>query len=86
MVNTSPPRGFSSIQTYGSVNVNQPLTKRRFFHPFSSSQMKIMAFKQFLQYFATGSDTSSCQDYKEYDECLSDKTQIIDVFTQNCKL
>ena len=83
--NTSPQRGFSSIQTYGSVNVNQPLTKRRFFPPFSSTWTKILVFKQFLQYFATGSDTSSCQDYKEYDECLSEETQIIDFFT-HCKL
>ena len=84
--NTSPQRGFSSIQTYGSVDINQPLAKRRFFPPFSSTQMKILAFKQFLQYFATGSDTSSCQDYEEYDECLLEETQIINFFKQNCKL
>ena len=42
------------------------------------------AFKQFLQYFATGSDTTSCQDYEKYEfvECLSEETQIIDLFTQ----
>ena len=43
MVNMSLPRGFSSIQTYGSVNINQPLTKRRFFPPFSSTRMKILS-------------------------------------------
>ena len=31
---TRAPRGFSSIQTYGSVEVNQPLAKRRIFSPF----------------------------------------------------
>ena len=43
--------------------------------------------KLFLQYFATGSDTASCQDYEEYEfvECLSEETQIIDLFTR-CKL
>ena len=36
----------------------------------------------FLQYFATGSHTASCQDYEEYElaECLSEETQIIDLF------
>ena len=40
-------------------------------------------FKPFLQYFATGCDSCSCQDYEEYEyvECLSEKTQIIDLFT-----
>ena len=47
--------------------------------------------KSFLQYFATGSGTTSCQDYEEYEfvECLSEETQIIDLlltlFT-NCNL
>ena len=27
------------------------------------------AFKPFLQYFATGSDTASCQDYEDYEIC-----------------
>ena len=38
------------------------------------------AFKQFLQNFATGSGTASCQDYVEYEfvECLTEKTRIID--------
>ena len=42
-------------------------------------------FKPFLQYFATGSDTASCQDYEEYQlvECLSKETQIIDLFTHH---
>ena len=40
-------------------------------------------FKPFLQCFATGCDTGSCQDYEEYEyvECLSEETQIIDLFT-----
>ena len=42
--------------------------------------------KSFLQYFAAGSGTASYQDYEEYEfvECLSEETQIIDLFT-NCK-
>ena len=45
------------------------------------------AFQLFLQYFAAGSDTASCQDYEEYEfvECLSEETQIIDTLT-HCKL
>ena len=45
------------------------------------------AFKPFLQYFAAGSDTTSCQDYEKYEfvECLSEETQSIDIFT-HCKL
>ena len=44
------------------------------------------AFKPFLQYFATGSDTASCQDYEEYEvvKFLSEETQIIGIFT-HCK-
>ena len=40
-----------------------------------------------LQYFATGTGTASYQDYEEYEfvECLSEETQIIDLFT-NCNL
>ena len=39
--------------------------------------------KSSLQYFATGSGTASCQDYEEYEfvDCLSEETQIIDLFT-----
>ena len=39
------------------------------------------AFQPFLQYFAAGSDTASCQEYeeKEFVECFSEKTQIIDI-------
>ena len=45
------------------------------------------AFKPFVQYFATGSDTAPCQDYEEYEivECLSEEIQIIDLF-KHCKL
>ena len=41
------------------------------------------AFEPFLQYFATGSDTASCQDYKECEvvEFLSEEIQIINLFT-----
>ena len=42
---------------------------------------------RFLQYFATRSDTALCQNYEEYEfvECLSEETQMIDLFT-HCKL
>ena len=45
------------------------------------------AFKPFLQHFATGSDTTSCQDYEKYEfvECLLEETQTIVLFT-HCKL
>ena len=45
------------------------------------------AFQPFLQYFAAGSDIASCQDYeeKEFVECFSKETQIIDIIT-HCKL
>ena len=45
------------------------------------------AFQPFLQHFAAASDTPSCQDYeeKEFFECFSEETQIIDIFT-HCKL
>ena len=41
------------------------------------------AFQPFLQHFAAGSDTASCQDYeeKEFVECFWEETQIIAVFT-----
>ena len=41
------------------------------------------AFKPFLQHFAAGSGTASCQDYEEYEfvECLSEETQIIALHT-----
>ena len=44
------------------------------------------AFKPFLHYFATGSDTASYQDYEEYQfvEFLSEENQIINLFT-HCK-
>ena len=43
--------------------------------------------KTILQYFATGSDTASYQDYEEYEfvECMSGETQIIDSF-KHCNL
>ena len=38
-------------------------------------------FKLVLEYFATGSETASCQDYEEYEfvQCLSEDAQIIDL-------
>ena len=47
----------------------------------------MLAFQPFLQHFAPASDTASCQDYeeKEFVECFSEETQIIDIFT-HCKL
>ena len=44
-------------------------------------------FKPVLQYFATGSDTASCEDFEEYEfpDRLSEETQIVDSFT-HCKL
>ena len=44
-------------------------------------------FQPVSQYFATGSDTALCQDYKEYKivEFFSEETQSIDIFT-HCKL
>ena len=47
----------------------------------------MLAFQPFLQHFAPASDTASCQDYeeKEFVECFSKETQIIDIFT-HCKL
>ena len=46
------------------------------------------AFELFLQYFARGSDTASSQDYEEYQfvNCLSEETQIIDLFTHCIKV
>ena len=43
------------------------------------------AFKSFLQNFATGSDTASYQDYKEYEfvECLSEKTHYLNTVSYN---
>ena len=48
---------------------------------------KCRCLKPFLQYFAKGSDTASCQDYEEYEfvECMSEETQIVDLF-KHCKL
>ena len=59
------------------------LAQSRLFPRFSSTRKN----KSFLQYFATGSGTASCQNYEEYEfvECLSEETQIIDLFI-NCKL
>ena len=58
------------------------LAQSRLFPRFSSTRKN----KSFLQYFATGSGTASYQNYEEYEfvECLSQETQIIDLFT-NCK-
>ena len=57
--------------------------RKESFPVFLSTERKMLAFKPFLQYFATGSDTTSCQDYKEYEfvECLSEETQIVDLIS-----
>ena len=79
-INTRPQGVFSLVQTCRLVEVNQPLpwfhplVKRRFFSRFSSTWRKMSVFKPCLQYyFATGSDTASCQDFEEYEfmECVS---------------
>ena len=90
LTNTRPQRVFSSVQTCGLlVDVNQPLPwfSRVVQERNSSTRRNMSAFKLFLQYFATGSDIASCQDYEEYEfvECLSKETQIIALFTR-CKL
>ena len=48
------------------------LAKRRLFPPFLSTRRNMLAFKPFLQYLATRSDTASSQNYEEYKfvECL----------------
>ena len=87
--NTRPQRVFYLVQTCGLVDVNQPLPwfsrvgQEEILSCFSSTQRNRSAFNPFLQYFATVSDTTSCQDYEEYEfvECLSEETQIIDLFT-----
>ena len=88
--NTRPQRYFSSgsNQPFGGRQsavtvVFHSLATSRLFPRFSSTRKN----KSFLQYFATGSGTASCQDYEEYEfvECLSEETQIIDLFT-DCKL
>jgi len=73
-----PAVWWMSINCYHGFHM---LAKRRFFPPFSSTQRNMLAFKLFLQYFSTRSDTPSCQDYKEYAfvECLLEETQIIDL-------
>ena len=89
--NTRRQRFFPSVQTCGLVDVNQPWFSRvgqeKFLSPFLEHSGNMPAFKPFLQYFGTGSDTASCQYYEEYEfvECLSEETQIIDLF-KHCKL
>ena len=76
---------WTPINRYHSFS--RALTYRRFFLRFSSTKKNMSAFQPFMQYFAIGSDTASCQDYEEYEfvECFLEKTQIIDIFT-HCKL
>ena len=67
---------WTSINRYHGFYV---LTWRRLFPGFSSTRRrKMWAFKLFLHYFATGSDTASCQDYEGYEfvDYLSGETQI----------
>ena len=75
-----PAVWWMSINRYHGFYV---FTWRRFFPSFSSTQRrKMSAFKLLQHYFATGSDTASCPDYKEYEfvDYLSKETQI-DLFT-----
>ena len=80
--NTRPPPRFGGRQSTVTM-VFHALAQSRLFPRFSSTRKN----KSFLQYFATGSGTASCQDYEEYEfvECLLEETQIIDLFT-DCKL
>ena len=84
---TRPLKGFflrfKPAVWWTSINRYHAFAERRFFPRFSSTWRNMSAFKPFLQYFATGPDSDSCQDYEEYEfvECLSEKTQIIDLFT-----
>ena len=87
--NKRPQRFFSSGSNlrFGGrqstvTMVFHALAQSRLSPRFSSTRKN----KSFLQYFATGSGTASYQDYEEYEfiECLSEETQIIDLFT-NCK-
>ena len=57
--------------------------RKESFPVFLSTERKILVFKLFLQYFATGSDTTSCQDYKEYEfvVCLSQEIQIVNLIS-----
>ena len=84
--NTRPQRFFSSDSNLRFlVDVNQPLPcfftrwSRADSFPVSRALGRTCPLKPFLQYFATGSCTASCQDYEEYEfvECLSEETQII---------
>ena len=90
--NTHPQRVFSSNLGFGGrqSNVTMVFTHwpREDFFPVSRALGgKFRCLKPFLQYFATGSDTASCQDYEEYEfvECMPEETQIIDLF-KHCKL
>ena len=73
---------FGGLQSTVTI-IFHVLAQSRFFPRFSSTRKN----NSFLQYFATGSGTALCQDYEECEfvECLSEETQIIDLFT-NCKL
>ena len=79
-----PAVWWTSINLYHGFHA---FSNRTFFPRFSSTRRNMPAFKPFLQYFATCSDTASCQDYEEYEivECLSEEIQIIDLF-KHCKL
>ena len=79
--NTRPQRYFSSgsnLRFGGRQStvsmVFHALAQSRLSPRFSSTRKN----KSFLQYFATGSGTASCQDYEEYEfvECLSEKHKL----------
>ena len=92
--NTLPQRVFSSVQTCGLVDASQPLTmvftRRPREDSFPVSRVlggKCRRLSCFCKFNCYRSDTTSCQDYEEYEfvECLSEETQIIDLF-KHCKL
>ena len=84
-----PQRVFSSVQTCVLLEVNQPLPwfftrlPREILSLFLEHSEEYVGVSAVSLYFAAGSDTSSCQDYeeKEFVECFSEETQIIDIFT-----
>ena len=83
---------FLQVQTCVLVDVNQPLPwffrrwSRADSFPVSRALGKTcLRLSPFCNIFATESGTASCPDYEEYKfiECLSEETQIIDLFTHS---
>ena len=91
--NTRPQRVFllfkpafwwTSINRYHGFSL---VGLEKILSPFLEHSEEYVGVSAVLQYFAARSDTASCQDYKEKEfvECFSEETQIIDIFT-HCKL